>query len=102
MLAGLLFAIAEAEDRPGRLAATLPFGGLTLIEYQARSLIAAGAAQLIVVVARMTPELLGALNRIGRRGVAVESYCFDAEEGGRFADLLLATAARGGWARPAA
>jgi len=73
MLAGLLFAIADAEDRPGRLAATLPFGGLTLIEYQARSLIAAGAAQVIVVVARMTPELLGALNRIGRRGVAVDA-----------------------------
>jgi len=72
MLAGLLFAIDEAEDRPGRLAATLPFGGLTLIEYQARALVAAGAAQLIVAVARVTPELLGALTRIRRRGVVVD------------------------------
>jgi hypothetical protein len=72
MLAGLLFANAEAPDRPGRLAATLPFGGLTLIEFQARALIAAGATQLIVAVTRVTPELLGALGRIRRRGVAVD------------------------------
>lgn len=72
MLAGLLFAIAEAEDRPGRLAATLPFGGLTLVEHQARALIAVGVSQVVVVVQRMTPELLGALSRIRRRGVSVD------------------------------
>jgi len=73
MLAGLLFAIHDADDRPDRLAATLPFSGVTLIEYQARLLIAAGVSQVIVVVARMTPELLGAINRIGRRGVSVDT-----------------------------
>ncbi|MGU3391062.1 hypothetical protein [Sphingomonas sp. M1A8_2b] len=73
MLAGLLFAIHDADDRPDRLAATLPFSGVTLIEYQARLLIAAGVSQVIVVVARMTPELLGAINRIGRRGVTVDT-----------------------------
>ncbi|WP_380779182.1 hypothetical protein [Sphingomonas sp. R86520] len=73
MLAGLLFAIHDADDRPDRLAATLPFSGVTLIEYQARLLIAAGVSQIIVVVARMTPELLGAINRIGRRGVSVDT-----------------------------
>lgn len=73
MLAGLLFATHDAEDRPGTLAATLPFGGLTLIEYQARLLAALGASQIIVVVQRLTPELLGALARIGRRGVAVDA-----------------------------
>ncbi|RZM07841.1 MAG: hypothetical protein EOP68_12990, partial [Sphingomonas sp.] len=67
MLAGLLFAIHDADDRPDRLAATLPFSGVTLIEYQARLLIAAGVRQVIVVVARLTPELLGAINRINRR-----------------------------------
>jgi hypothetical protein len=72
MLAGLLFAIHDADDRPDRLAATLPFSGVTLIEYQARLLIAAGVSQIIVVVARLTPELLGAINRIGRRGVTVD------------------------------
>lgn len=73
MLAGLLFAIRDAEDRPDRLAATLPFAGTSLIEYQARLLIAAGASQLVVVVTRLTPDLLGALSRIGRRGVAVDA-----------------------------
>jgi hypothetical protein len=73
MLAGLLFATHEAEDRPGTLAATLPFAAGTLIEYQARLLLAAGAAQIVVVVARLTPELLGALARVGRRGVAVDT-----------------------------
>ena len=73
MLAGLLFAIHDADDRPDRLAATLPFGGVTLIEYQARLLITAGASQIVVVVARLTPELLGALSRIARRGVTVDT-----------------------------
>ena len=72
MLAGLLFAIEDAVDRPDVLAATLPFGGASLIEFQARLLIAAGAVQIMIAVARVTPELLGAANRIGRRGVAVD------------------------------
>lgn len=73
MLSGLLFAIDDADDRPGRLTATLPFAGVTLIEYQARLLIAAGAAQIIIVVARLTPELLGAIARIAQRGVVVDT-----------------------------
>lgn len=73
MLAGLLFAIHDSEDRPDRLAATAPFGGVTLIEYQARLLVAAGVAQIIIVVSRLTPELLGAVGRIGRRGIAVDA-----------------------------
>uniref|UniRef100_UPI0035C98F7C hypothetical protein n=1 Tax=uncultured Sphingomonas sp. TaxID=158754 RepID=UPI0035C98F7C len=73
MLAGLIFATEDADDRAGVLAATLPFGGLTLIEFQARLLAAAGATQIILVVARMTPELLGAISRIGRRGVTVDA-----------------------------
>jgi hypothetical protein len=79
MLAGLIFATEDADDRPGVLAATLPFGGLTLIEFQARLLIAAGASQIVLVVARMTPELLGAINRIGRRGVSVDAVRTAAE-----------------------
>lgn len=72
MLAGLIFATEDAEGRAGTLAATLPFGGMTLIEYQARLLIAAGAAQIVVAVGRVTPALLGAVSRIGKRGVAVD------------------------------
>lgn len=73
MIVGLLFATHDTEDRPDRLTATLPFGGVTLIEYQARLLVAAGASQIIVLVARLTPELLGAVARIGRRGVTVDA-----------------------------
>lgn len=79
MIAGLLFATAEAADRRDTLAATLPIGGVTLIEYQARLLVAAGASQIVVVVARLTPELLGAINRLSRRGVAVDAVRTPAE-----------------------
>jgi hypothetical protein len=79
MLAGLLFATADASDRHDTLAATLPVGGVTLIEFQARLLIAAGASQIIVVVSRLTPELLGAINRLGRRGIAVDAVRGPAE-----------------------
>ena len=79
MLAGLLIATHDAEDRSGMLTATLPFGGVTLIEYQARLLIAAGASQLVIMVARLTPELLGAINRIGKRNVAVDTVRSAAE-----------------------
>lgn len=79
MLAGLLFAIREAEDRPDRLAATLPFAGATLIEHQARLLIAAGVSQIVVAVSRLTPDLAGAISRIGRRGVAVDAVRTAAE-----------------------
>jgi hypothetical protein len=72
MLAGLIFAIEEANDRPGTLVATLPFGGMTLLEYQVRLLIGAGAEQILVAVGRMTPALLAAVNRAGRREVSVE------------------------------
>lgn len=79
MLAGLLFAIDDADDRPDTLVATLPFGGGTLLEFQARLLIAAGISQIAVVVARLTPELIGAINRITRRGIAVDAVRSAAE-----------------------
>lgn len=72
MLAGLIFATDDAHDRPDVLAATLPFGGATLIEFQARLLIGAGAGQLIIVVTRLSPELVGAVSRMKRRGIAVD------------------------------
>ncbi|WP_326524540.1 hypothetical protein [Sphingomonas sp.] len=72
MLAGLIFATEDAEDRGDALAATLPFGGATLIEYQARLLVAVGASHLLVAVARVTPALLGAVSRIAGRGVTVD------------------------------
>ena len=73
MIAGLLFAHRETDDQPVRLTATLPFGGVTLIEYQARLLVEAGCTQIVILVARLTPELLGAVTRIGRRRVTVDA-----------------------------
>lgn len=61
------------------LTGTLPFGGVTLIEYQARLLVAAGASQIVILVARLTPELLGAISRIGKRGIAVDTVRTAAE-----------------------
>ena len=87
MLAGLLFADHEAFDRAGQLTATLPFGGVTLIEYQARLLLGAGAAQLVVVVGRLTPELLGAIARIGKRGVTVDAVRSAEEAAGKLHPL---------------
>lgn len=87
MLAGLLFANHEAVDRTGQLTATLPFGGVTLIEYQARLLLASGAAQLVVMVGRLTPELLGALARIGKRGVTVDAVRSAEEAAGKLHPL---------------
>lgn len=72
MLAGLLFANHDADDRADVLAATLPFGAGTLIEYQARLLIAAGVGQILIAVTRATPELVGAVNRIRKRGVTID------------------------------
>jgi hypothetical protein len=72
MLAGLIFAIEEASDRPGTLVATLPFGGMTLLEYQVRLLAGAGAEHVLVAVGKMTPALLAAVNRAGRRELSVE------------------------------
>ncbi len=72
MLTGLIFATEDADDRPDSLSATLPFGGMTLIEYQARLLASVGVSHLMIAVTRVTPALLGAVSRIGARGVAVD------------------------------
>lgn len=79
MIVGLLFATSEAEDRPGVLAATLPFGASTLIEHQARLLQNAGATHVVVVVQRLTPELLAAIARLTRRGLTVDTARFAAD-----------------------
>lgn len=74
MLAGLLFAIllrcgrsARAVDPP-RCRSGDPDRYRT-----ARLLIAAGASQIVILVARLTPELLGAIGHAGKRGVAVDT-----------------------------
>lgn len=83
MLAGLIFATEDAGDRAGVLAATLPFGGMTLLEYQARLLIGAGAGHILVAVSRVTPALLGAVSRAAKRGVPVDIVRSAAEAAAR-------------------
>lgn len=83
MLAGLIFATEDATDRPGALAATLPFGGMTLLEYQVRLLTGAGAETVMVAVARVTPALLAAVQRAGRRGAQVAVVRSAEEAAGR-------------------
>lgn len=81
MLAGLIFAVEEASDRSGSLVATLPFGGMTLLEYQVRLLSGAGAGQILIAVGKMTPGLLAAVNRCAKRNPGVE-IVRSAEEAG--------------------
>lgn len=87
MLAGLLFATTDADDRPDTLVATLAFGGHSLIEFQARLLASAGVGHIIVVVERLTPELLGAINRMGRHNIAVDAVRSAAEAVGKLHPL---------------
>lgn len=72
MLAGLIFAVEEASDRPGTLVASLPFGGMTLLEYQIRLLVGAGAEKVLIAVGKMTPQLLTAVNRATKKHPMIE------------------------------
>src|SRR5690606_6781828 len=65
-------AVEEASDRPGTLVATLPFGGMTLLEYQVRLLAGAGAEKVLIAVGKMTPQLLSAVNGATKRHPMVE------------------------------
>ncbi|RHW16373.1 hypothetical protein D1610_16185 [Sphingomonas gilva] len=69
MFAGLIFARDEAD---GALVATLPFAGATVIEVQARRLVAAGASRVFVTAGRVTPALIAAIDRLGSRRIAIE------------------------------
>ena len=62
---------AYQEDDSGGLRALLPLAGRTLIEYQARSAAAAGAAPVIVVVERVPQALQDAFERLRLDGVGV-------------------------------
>lgn len=71
-LCGLIFAVEEAQDRPGTLVASLPFGGMTLLEYQIRLLAGIGASQVLVAVGKVTPQFLAAIERAGRGQMKVD------------------------------
>jgi len=69
-LAALISAYHDSPDGPGRLRATLPIAGRTLVERQARLAAAAGASPVVILVERVPPELLAALDRMRAEGVA--------------------------------
>lgn len=71
-LAALIQASRLAEDEGEALRATLPLAGRTLIEHQARLAARAGADHIIVVVERVPPLLVGALDRLRRAGLRVD------------------------------
>lgn len=71
MLAGLIIASAEV-DGATTLRAELPVAGQTLLEQQARLLASAGAQRITVLVERLPPGLLGAVDRLKRDGIAVD------------------------------
>ena len=69
-LAALISAYHDSPDAPGQLRATLPIAGRTLVERQARLAAAAGAAPVVILVERVPPELVAAIDRLRAEGVA--------------------------------
>lgn len=61
---------AYQEDDAGSLRALLPLSGRTLLEYQVRCAVAAGAAPIVVVVERVPQALQDALERLRLEGLS--------------------------------
>jgi hypothetical protein len=70
-LTALISAYQESEEPGGPLRAVLPLAGRTLIERQAKLAALAGARRIVVLVERVPPELLAALDRLRRDGLGV-------------------------------
>jgi hypothetical protein len=70
-LAALIAAYHESNEPGGALRATLPLAGRTVVERQARLAAASGADPIIVLVERVTPALLAAIDRVRGEGISV-------------------------------
>lgn len=70
-LAAILSAMAPSSDRPGVLRAQIVFAAQTLIEYQARQAMQAGANQIFVMVEAVTPSLSRMVDQFAATGVQV-------------------------------
>ena len=69
--AAILSASRASADSPGGLRACLHFAGQTLVEYQARQAVRAGADRVFVMVSVITPALSQAVDRLSADGIAV-------------------------------
>jgi hypothetical protein len=70
-LAALIAAYHEADEPQGVLRATLPLAGRTVVERQARLAAACGADPIIILVERIPPALLAAIDRVRAEGISV-------------------------------
>ncbi|MGD9810589.1 MAG: hypothetical protein AB7U35_04530 [Sphingobium sp.] len=70
-LAAILSATAVCSDRPELGRAQLVFAAQTLVEYQARQAMQAGAAQIFIMVEAVTPALSRLVDRLGGDGAQI-------------------------------
>ena len=75
---------AYQKDEEGGLRALLPLAGRTLIEYQVRCAVAAGAAPIVALVERMPPALHELLERLRLDGITVTPVGDGHEAASRF------------------
>ena len=69
--AAILSASRPSGDSPSALRATLHFAGQTLVEYQARQAVRAGADRIMILVSVITPAISQAVDRLSADGIAV-------------------------------
>lgn len=69
--AAILSASRPASDSPASSRASLFFAGQTLVEYQARQAVRAGADRILIMVSVITPALSQAVDRLSADGIAV-------------------------------
>lgn len=69
--AAILSAGRASADAPASLRASLYFAGQTLVEYQARQAVRAGADRVLILVGVITPALSQAVDRLSADGIAV-------------------------------
>ncbi|MDI1295523.1 MAG: hypothetical protein PSY12_06495 [bacterium] len=69
--AAILSASRATDDSSVALRASLHFAGQTLVEYQARQAVAAGADRIMILVSVITPILSQAVDRLSADGIPV-------------------------------
>lgn len=69
--AAILSASRASGDSAGGLRACLYFAGQTLVEYQARQAVRAGADRIMILVGTITPVLSQAVDRLSADGISV-------------------------------